>query len=90
MSRMKFIPVMSSLILWIGMLGCDSASVQSSPTAHGDSLGREIPPWVKNDADLLVFRCGEPDKVIDTSHDDPRPLIPSRLITYRKAHLRIL
>lgn len=69
----------------LGMNGCDSTPAPANAT---DSLGRNVPESVTNDAELLVYRCGKPDKVLDTSEDDPRPPIPSRILTYRKAHLR--
>jgi hypothetical protein len=75
-------------LCWIGASGCDSTPTPT-PSAHTDSQGREVPAWVTNDAELLVYRCGPPDKVLDTSEDDPRPPIPSRILTYRKAHLKI-
>ncbi len=40
-----------------------------------------------NDADLLVSRCGKPDIDDSTAYDNPRPPIPTRMITYTKAHL---
>ena len=43
---------------------------------------------VTNDAELLLDRCGSPDVDWATDRDEPRPLIPSRFITYRKPHLR--
>lgn len=70
----------------LGMNGCDSAP---APANASDSLGRSVPASVTNDAELLVYRCGKPDKVLDTSEDDPRPPIPSRIMTYQKAHLKI-
>jgi hypothetical protein len=56
---------------------------------NSDSLEQAVPATLTNDAELLVNRCGNPDKVLDTSYDDPRPPIPTRLLTYRKAHLKI-
>jgi hypothetical protein len=35
-----------------------------------------------------MFRCGRPDKDEASDYDDPRPPIPTRLITYKKAHLK--
>ncbi len=57
--------------------------------AQHDSQGRDIPTSVTNDSELLIYRCGSPDVVLDTSEDDPRPLIPTRTLTYRKAHLKV-
>jgi hypothetical protein len=77
-------------VVSIGLPGCDSGPVTQSAASHTDSLGRTVPAWVQNDADLLVYRCGQPDRDSDTSEDDPRPLIPSRILTYRNAHLDIM
>lgn len=45
-------------------------------------------PAPTNDAELLLSRCGTPDIDDSTQYDSPRPPIPTRLITYRKARLR--
>ncbi len=57
------------------IVGCDTSS-NVTPAAP-----------VKNAAELLVDRCGKPDIDDSTAYDNPRPPIPSRLITYKKAHL---
>jgi hypothetical protein len=75
------------VIVCITIAGCGP----TQPTSSGvtDSSGKSVPAWVQDDSDLLLYRCGKPDAVLDTSQDDPRPPIPSRLLTYSKAHLRI-
>lgn len=73
----------------ICLCACNSGPVPQNASTQTDSLGRAVPASVHNDADLLVYRCGQPDKVLDTSDDNPRPPIPSRILTYRKAHLKI-
>ena len=85
----KALLIASVIMVCIGILGCDSGNTSQSTPSQTDSLGRQVPAWVHDDADLLVYRCGQPDRVLDTSEDDPRPLIPSRILTYRKAHLKI-
>ena len=87
MLRLAFVGLV--VIGSIGLAGCDSGPVTENAPTHTDSLGRAVPTWVHNDADLLVYRCGQPDRILDTSEDDPRPLIPTRILTYRKAHLKI-
>jgi hypothetical protein len=79
-------------LVCLGVSGCDDSTPTQTQAAssHADSLGRGVPSSVTNDAELLVYRCGEPDQVLDTSYDDPRPLIVSRIVTYKKAHLRIM
>lgn len=88
MLMMKFFIYRVLALACLGVIGCDPAPTQPATPAHADSLGRGVPSWVENDADLLAFRCGRPDTDLDTSLDNPRPPIPSRLMTYRKAHLR--
>lgn len=40
-------------------------------------------------ADDLLARCGRPDRDFDTGGFEPAPIIPERVLTYRKAHLKI-
>lgn len=69
-------------------------SVPSSPTASEsttqDSLGRSVPSSVTNDAELLISRCGYPSRDDSTDYDTPRPAIPTRMMTYNKAHLKFV
>ena len=58
-----------------------------TPSARTGSAGGALPASVTNDADLLVYRCGTPNKDDSTATDNPRPPIPTRLITYTQAHL---
>lgn len=74
------------VIICMALSGCEPTS---SAPAHNDSQGQPQPASVTNDAELLVYRCGTPDVILDTSYDNPRPPIPSRILTYRKAHLKI-
>ena len=71
-------------------VGCDSNPTPAASPAHTDSQGRPMPASVTNDSELLIYRCGTPDTVLDTSEDNPRPPIPSRLLTYRKARLKLV
>jgi hypothetical protein len=48
------------------------------------------PQLVSDDAELLISRCGKPDVDDSTAYDKPRPPIPSRFITYKKAHLMVV
>ncbi len=61
---------------------------ENSEGVHTDSIGRSVPENVTNDAELLLYRCGKPDKDDSTENDNPRPPIPSRIIEYRKPKLR--
>jgi len=58
----------------------------ATPTASQETDRNE--DAVGNDAELLISRCGRPDKDWATDYDDPRPPIPSRFISYNKAHLK--
>lgn len=103
MSRlMKVVLGALALIVGMGILGAivgpqdqekkdpatASPSTVTQPGAtHTDSRGRPVSPSVTNDAELLIHRCGPPDSDSSTENDSPRPPIPSRLITYKKARL---
>jgi len=55
-----------------------------------DSLGRAVPDSVKDDADLLIYRCGKPDVDDSTAFDNPRPLLPTRSVEYHKERIRFV
>jgi len=57
-------------------------------TWNTDSLGRQVPGWVTNDAELLFYRCGQPDRDESSANEKPRPLIPTRWLEYKRAHLK--
>ena len=69
--------------------GCDSSHTSPTESASSDSQNHAVPASVTNDAELMIYRCGKPDVDDETTFDDPRPPIPTRMLTYRKAHLRI-
>lgn len=71
----------------VAFSGCSSPSSKEKE----ESPVEEPNPWLSqpsNDAELLIARCGSPSQDESTEFDDPRPPIPSRLITYRSAALR--
>src|SRR5262249_46741156 len=43
-----------------------------------------------DDAERLISICGSPDVDDSTAYDNPRPPIPTRLMTYKKAHLKFV
>src|SRR5215470_4492745 len=65
-----------------------SGTSPQNSTTPTDSVGRTIPSSVTNDAELLIYRCGTPDTDESAENDVPRPPIPPRMLTYKKAHLR--
>ncbi|MFB3916047.1 MAG: zinc-ribbon domain-containing protein [Terriglobales bacterium] len=68
----------------IGGIVGGSPNVQSAGQGHTDSIGRAVPASVTNDAEVLLHRCGKPDKDDSTAYDNPRPPIPTRMITYKE------
>ncbi len=60
-----------------------SSGQPSSDSTHADSGTGPA----TNDAELLIQRCGTPDSDTSTENDNPRPLVPTRLITYKRARL---
>src|SRR4051812_807369 len=75
--------------LLIGIFVNSTRDTKPAEPTNQDSLGRPLPASVRNDAELLLYRCGKPDKDDSTENDTPRPPIPSRIIEYRKAKLRL-
>jgi hypothetical protein len=70
------------LMFCIPFIACDRSGGRT------DSIGRELPSSVTNDAELLIHRCGQPDLDVSTEDDRPRPTTATRMLTYRKTHLR--
>ncbi len=66
------------LINWMAKEDRQSTSLVSTPAGS----------VADNDAELLIARCGQPSSDISSEHENPRPLIPSRIIEYRKQRLR--
>lgn len=91
--RYKIVFTIFVIILVVAVNGVEKSDVRhakvANPSQNNDAVGRTLPASVTNDSELLVDRCGNPDTVLDTSDDDPRPPIPTRILTYRKAHLKI-
>jgi len=87
---LEIVGVSLLLLLIVGALVHYSSHSSSGDnvSTNNDSIGRPLPPSVTNDAELLIQRCGKPDKDDSTENDNPRPPIPSRLIDYKKARLR--
>lgn len=75
-----------AVLICIAISGCELTPV---PSVHNDTEGRPLPASVANDVELLVDRCGTSNVVLDRSVDNPRPPIPTRILTYRKAHLKV-
>jgi hypothetical protein len=86
---LRLLTALLLIVACLGSSGCDSDQSSQNTPSPSYSFVPGVPPWVKTEADLIVYRCGPPDHVLDTSWDNPRPLIVSRIVTYRKAHLKI-
>jgi hypothetical protein len=85
----RLVMALAMALVCIADIGCDSGSASPARIEQTDAFGRTLPALLSNDPNILVNRCGKPDEILDTSFDDPRPPIPSRILTYRRAHLRI-
>jgi len=58
----------------------------SNPSlSNGQSTAAVTP---SDDVQRLISICGSPDVDDSTAYDTPRPPIPSRFLTYKKAHLK--
>lgn len=83
--------IIIGVVFLIGVIADQLSTRKAGDTApsNSDSIGRPVPGNVTNDAELLLYRCGKPDRDESTENDVPRPPIPSRIIEYRKSKLRI-
>jgi hypothetical protein len=61
----------------------------SAPAVQQASISPNVLASTPSDAEVLINRCGRPDRDLDTGGFMPAPIIPSRMVTYAKAHLRI-
>jgi hypothetical protein len=78
-----FIGIVIICIFFIVFIAAIFGGSNSTSTAT-DSTSQPAPT---NDANSLISRCGKPDVDDSTDYDNPRPPIPSRMLTYNKAHL---
>lgn len=51
------------------------------------TFGRDFPTIDPTD---IVAKYGKPDKIKSTEHDKPRPPIVTRMLEYRKEHVRFV
>jgi len=83
-----FVGLTVGIIGFIGMIFVNTpASVK--PASDESRIAEANADANLGDAGILELRCGVPDKVVDTSNDNPRPPIPSRLDSYKKPGLKI-
>ena len=66
----------------------DTSSSKSANSASSSTASSNLPASIKDDADLLIYRCGKPSKDDTTAYDKPRPPIPTRIIDYKKQRVR--
>lgn len=85
----------ASQLGWVGLLAIIAAvfwlAHNGNETKIGsqtDSLGRAVPAGVRDDADLLISRCGKPDIDYSSANEHPRPPIPTRWLTYKKQRVK--
>jgi hypothetical protein len=60
-----------------------------SPRLLRISAPNRVDAAIRNDVDLLIDRCGRPDRIAALGGFEPGPLVPQRILTYKKAHLRL-
>lgn len=80
---LMFVGIVIGIFLFIVVIAVIFGGSNSTSTAT-DSTSQRAPT---NDADSLISRCGKPDVDDSTDYDNPRPPIPSRMLTYSKAHM---
>jgi hypothetical protein len=71
-------------------LACCLALAACAPDRPASTSTSTSAAGPRDDYELIVSRFGSPDADDSTDHDTPRPPIPSRLITYKKEHVRFI
>jgi hypothetical protein len=55
----------------------------------GSNIGPTDPNTaIRDDVERIISRCGKPDVDDSTANDDPRPLVPTRLLEYKEQSIR--
>lgn len=85
--------VFGVLIFGLVVLQLTGGSILTGDESAGSILSARAavsaPASVAHDADWLIARCGRPDHDGDTGGFEPAPIVPARMLTYGKAHLKI-
>lgn len=86
--RLKLVIALSALLVLAAIVIASLPDEVGPKRVDGGSLTQPTAtPSNLDDAELLISRCGQPDQDESTQYDSPRPLFPTRFITYESAHL---
>ena len=69
--------------------GCASKPGAAPAPAQPNAVAQQAPAVPHEDPEVLIRHCGKPDHVADSQWYQPGVTIPSRTLTYSKAHLSI-
>jgi hypothetical protein len=69
--------------------GCASSPSSKQAPAHQQPVAQAATETIRNNPDVLIHHCGRPDHVSDSQWYQPGATIPSRTLTYSKAHLNV-
>ncbi len=91
-ARNLLIAIVAALILAGVFYSLDTKTPKPTTTQASSAVAStaEQPAPPSDDYGSIVAKFGRPDADDSTAYDVPRPVIPSRWITYRKEHVRFL
>lgn len=69
--------------------GCASKPGATHAPANAQTVAQPTPESIRENPDVLIHHCGRPDHMADSQWYQPGATIPSRTLTYSKAHLSI-
>lgn len=69
--------------------GCASKPAATQAPAKAQTAAQPPATSMRNDPEVLIHHCGRPDHVADSQWYQPGATIPSRTLTYSKAHLSV-
>lgn len=79
-----------ALLLVAGLpYGCASSPSAAPAPEKAQSAAQPAAESIRGNPDVLIHHCGRPDNVSESQWYQPGVTIPSRTLTYSKAHLSI-
>ena len=89
-SAMKVVGSLALMFVLISLVAFAIQQLSTAPTPIPATVSTVNGVSIDNEADMLVSRCGPPSKDKSSEYAQPRPLVPTRIIEYRKSRLRFM
>lgn len=77
------------IALLIGFIALIFGGGNSSNTSGSNSTPQPTTAGTRDDSKNFISIFGEPDRIISTEYDDPRPPIVTKLLLYKKQNVQV-